>query len=30
LEEAKWHPLFTPEEIEICRKRLGEYGYPPK
>jgi hypothetical protein len=26
--EAKWHPLFTPEEIEICRKRLREYGYP--
>ena len=30
LEEAKWHPLFTPEEIEICRKRLREYGYPPE
>ncbi len=27
LEEEKWHPLFTPEEIEICRKRLKEYGY---
>jgi hypothetical protein len=27
LEEAKWHPLFTPEEIEICRKRLKDYGY---
>ena len=25
--EAKWQPLFTPEEIEICRKRLREYGY---
>jgi len=25
--EPKWHPLFTPEEIEICRKRLREYGY---
>jgi hypothetical protein len=25
--EAKWHPLFTAEEIEICRKRLKEYGY---
>jgi hypothetical protein len=30
LEEPKWHPLFTPEEIEICKKRLSEYGYPPK
>lgn len=28
LEEAKWHPLFTAEELEICRKRLQEYGYP--
>ena len=28
LEETKWHPLFTPEEIEICRKRLRDYGYP--
>jgi hypothetical protein len=27
LREAKWHPLFTAEEIEICRKRLKEYGY---
>ena len=27
--EAKWHPLFTPEEIETCRKRLKEYGYSP-
>ena len=25
--EAKWNSLFTPEEIEICRKRLREYGY---
>jgi hypothetical protein len=25
--EAKWHSLFTAEEIEICRKRLKEYGY---
>ena len=25
--EAKWHSLFTAEEIEICRKRLREYGY---
>jgi hypothetical protein len=26
--EEKWHPLFTAEEIEICRKRLAHYGYP--
>ncbi len=30
LEEPKWHPLFTAEEIAICRKRLQEYGYPIK
>ena len=29
LKEEKWHPLFTAEELEICRKRLKEYGYPP-
>jgi len=29
LQEAKWHPLFTAEEIEVCRKRLAGYGYPP-
>ncbi len=23
----KWHPLFTSEEIAICRKRLLQYGY---
>jgi hypothetical protein len=28
LDEPKWHPLFTAEEIEICRKRLRDYGYP--
>ena len=28
LTETKWHPLFTAEELEICRKRLKEYGYP--
>jgi hypothetical protein len=27
LAEEKWHPLFTEEEIAICRKRLKEYGY---
>ena len=25
--EPKWHPLFTAEEVEICRKRLRDYGY---
>ena len=30
LQEPKWHPLFTEEEIEVCRKRLRHYGYPPK
>lgn len=27
LEESKWQPLFTAEELEICRKRLRGYGY---
>jgi hypothetical protein len=22
-----WHPLFTPEELAICTKRLTEYEY---
>lgn len=22
-----WHPLFTAEELAICRKRLKDYGY---
>jgi hypothetical protein len=30
LEEPKWHPLFTEEELGICRKRLRFYGYPPE
>lgn len=25
--DARWHPLFEPEEIERARRRLGEYGY---
>lgn len=28
VEEPKWHPLFSAEELEVCRSRLGEYGYP--
>jgi len=26
-ENPKWHPLFTSEELEICRKRLKDYRY---
>ena len=29
VQEVKWHPLFTAEEIQICTKRLKDYGYPP-
>ena len=28
LQEPKWHSLFTPEELEICKARLRGYGYP--
>ncbi|MCF6199828.1 MAG: hypothetical protein L3J67_10625 [Hyphomicrobiaceae bacterium] len=27
LAKDEFHPLFTPEELEICRKRLKEYGF---
>jgi hypothetical protein len=27
LSNAKWHPLFTTEELERCSGRLKEYGY---
>lgn len=27
-DNPKWHPLFTADELAICRKRLGKYGYP--
>ncbi len=30
LSEPKWHSLFTPEELAICRNRLHEYGYQPE
>src|SRR5260370_37157915 len=23
----KWHPLFTPEELAICAKRITAYNY---
>jgi hypothetical protein len=26
-DNKKWHPLFTSEELTICRKRLAQYGY---
>ena len=28
-DDLKWHPLFSPEELEQCRKRLVEYQYEP-
>ena len=27
LENEEWHPLFTHHELEICRRRLKDYGY---
>lgn len=29
VDNSKWHPLFTQDEIERARKRLAEYGYVP-
>jgi hypothetical protein len=26
-DNAKWHSLFTDEDLSICRNRLQEYGY---
>lgn len=26
-DNPKWHPLFTVEELEICRQRLEDYQY---
>jgi hypothetical protein len=23
----RWHSLFTAQELEVCRRRLEEYGY---
>ena len=28
-DNPRWHPLFSPGELEICRKRLVEYEYKP-
>ena len=27
VENEKWHPLFTQEEIGIAKKRLSDFGY---
>jgi hypothetical protein len=29
-DNEKWQPLFSSEEIAICRKRLKQYEYVPK
>jgi hypothetical protein len=29
VEDARWHPLFTPSEMEKARRRLVDYGYTP-
>jgi len=29
IDDPRWHSLFTPEELEICRKRLFDHGYKP-
>ena len=26
-DNAKWHSLFTQDELDKCRKRLTDYGY---
>lgn len=30
VEDGRWHPLFTPAEIEKARRRLIDYGYVPR
>jgi hypothetical protein len=30
VENDKWHPLFTSDELEKARRRLIQYGYSPK
>ena len=30
LDNGKWQPLFSVEELAICRKRLKQYEYLPK
>lgn len=29
LNNPEYHSLFSPEELDICRNRLREYGYNP-
>jgi hypothetical protein len=29
VDNPKWQPLFSPEELAICRKRLKQYEYAP-
>ena len=30
VENEKWYPLFTQEEIAIAKKRLTDFGYEPR
>lgn len=30
VEEQRWHPLFTEDELAKAKKRLISYGYPPQ
>jgi hypothetical protein len=30
VENPKWHPLFTDDEIRKARRRLRQYGYQPR
>jgi hypothetical protein len=30
VENARWHTLFTPEEMQKARKRLSDYRYKPR
>lgn len=27
-DHPQWHPLFTPEELQICEQRLIDHQYP--
>ncbi len=26
-DNAKWHPIFTEEELDICKSRIKQYRY---
>jgi hypothetical protein len=30
VENPKWHPLFTDDEIQKAKRRLRQYGYQPR